>query len=210
MDKDNLQKIIKEIDTLISYYDDVRRRSKYDDLSDLEDPIQAEVRARLGSCIDRLAPHNSLYRKNIESHSSYQIGALRALRADYQAGFLAKIETMVQAELFSDFLEMAKYLLDNGYKDPAAVIIGSVLEEQLRVLSVKNNLPVILSGRPIKAESLNAELARADVVSKLDQKSITAWLDLRNKAAHGHFDDYTLDQVKLMHQGVQDFIARMS
>ena len=40
----------------------------------------------------------------------------------------------MHAELFADFLEMADYLLSEGYKDPAAVLGGSMLEEHLRQL----------------------------------------------------------------------------
>ena len=46
------------------------------------------------------------------------------------------------------------------------------------------------------------------IYSKLDQKSVTAWLDLRNNAAHGHYDKYEAVQVELMISGVRDFIAR--
>ena len=41
---------------------------------------------------------------------------------------------------------------------------------------------------------LNANLVKADTYTKLDQKLITAWLDLRNKAAHGKYDEYTADR----------------
>jgi hypothetical protein len=37
---------------------------------------------------------------------------------------------------------------------------------------------------------------------------VTAWLDLRNKAAHGQYADYTKEQVALTLQGVRDFISR--
>ena len=57
---------------------------------------------------------------------------------------------------------------------------------------------------------LNAELARAGVFGKLEQKMVTAWLDLRNKAAHGHYVHYTETQVQLMHQGVLDFTTRIA
>jgi hypothetical protein len=84
---------------------------------------------------------------------------------------------------------MADHLLQEGYKDPAAVMIGSALEEQLRQLCGKNNIPVELDkGGGIstkKADLLNADLANAVIYNKLDQKSITSWLNLRNKAAHG-------------------------
>ncbi|AIY39887.1 hypothetical protein LT85_0727 [Collimonas arenae] len=44
----------------------------------------------------------------------------------------------------------------------------------------------------------------------LDQKSVTAWLDLRNKAAHGKYSEYTKEQVEVMCQGVVNFMARNS
>jgi hypothetical protein len=46
--------------------------------------------------------------------------------------------------------------------------------------------------------------------NKLDQKNVTAWLDLRNKAAHGKYTEYQKDQVELMMQGVTQFMARNS
>ena len=103
---------------------------------------------------------------------------------------------------------MAEHLSNQGYKDPAAVLVGSVLEEHLRKLCLKNSLPVLVGVTHKKADSLNADLAGASVYSKLDQKSVTAWLDLRNKAAHGRYTDYTKDQVQLMLDGVRNFMAR--
>lgn len=55
---------------------------------------------------------------------------------------------------------------------------------------------------------MNADLAGANVYSKLDQKNVTAWLDLRNKAAHGKYGEYTKEQVALLIQSVRDFITR--
>ena len=104
---------------------------------------------------------------------------------------------------------MAEHLLSEGYKDAAAVIIGSTLEEHLRKLCVKNGIPLDAAERPKKADALNAELAVQSVYSKLDQKSITAWLDLRNKAAHGKYGEYSKEQVGLLIQGVRDFMARL-
>jgi len=61
---------------------------------------------------------------------------------------------------------------------------------------------------PKRADALNSELASATVYSKLDQKSVTAWLDPRNKAAHGKYTEYTTEQVALTLQGVRDFTSR--
>jgi hypothetical protein len=49
-------------------------------------------------------------------------------------------------------------------------------------------------------------LAAASTFSKLDQKNVTAWLDLRNKAAHGKYAEYETPQVNLLIGGIRDFI----
>ena len=91
---------------------------------------------------------------------------------------------------------------------------GSVLEEHLRQLCQKHDIPTEITkpGRPQpkKADALNADLAKKEVYSKLDQKHVTAWLDLRNKAAHGKYQEYTKEQVSLMLQSLSDFLVRVT
>jgi hypothetical protein len=104
---------------------------------------------------------------------------------------------------------MATYLVDNGYKDAAAVITGSALEGHLRQLAGKVEIAVSDNeGRPLRADRLNADLAKANAYPKGDQKSVTARLDLRNDAAHGHYDRYEVGQVRLLIDSVRDFIRR--
>jgi len=138
------------------------------------------------------------------------IGAVEALRADYDRGFLSSISEMIHGELFADFLEMADHLLSEGYKDAAAVIAGSALESHLRALADKSGLPISNdAGDPLKAARLNDDLRNADVYGKGDQKAVTAWLDLRNNAAHGHYEKYQSGQVGLMIAGIRDLIRRL-
>jgi hypothetical protein len=176
----------------------------------------------LFSAIHRLAPPGSVYIRNLkvyesrlESYTSLTLamdpvlGILQALRNDYESGYLQSVVELVHAEIFADFTDMADYLLQQGYKDPAAVIIGSVLEAHLRKLCGKHSIDVVKAdGTSKKADTLNSELTAAGAYSKLDQKSVTAWLDLRNKAAHGQYAEYTKEQVVLMLQSVRDFAAR--
>jgi hypothetical protein len=103
---------------------------------------------------------------------------------------------------------MARHLNNSGYKDSSAVLAGSTLESHLRKLALKNSIEVEKDDRPIKANKLNADLTKADIYGLLDQKNITAWLDLRNKAAHGNYEEYTKEQVDLLIAGIQDFITR--
>ena len=108
---------------------------------------------------------------------------------------------------------MAEYLLAEDYKDAAAVMIGSVIEQHLRELAVNSAIEIARvdgAGKVIflKADSLNAELTKAGLYGKLDHKNVSAWLDLRNKAAHGNYDQYNAEQVRIMSFGVGEFIAR--
>jgi hypothetical protein len=137
------------------------------------------------------------------------LGVMRALQDDYRAGYLKSIEELIHASVFSDFLEMADELQHKSYKDAAAVIAGSVLEEHLRKLANANAVsPLTSGGTPRKADTLNADLVKAGVYNKLEQKNVTAWLDLRNNAAHGHYDQYDHAQVASLIQGIRDFLIR--
>jgi uncharacterized protein (DUF2164 family) len=162
--------------------------------------------------ISRLAPLQSEYQKMaVALHFSMEdlVGVLRALRADYEAGYIESMTELIHADIFTDFLEMARYLLDEGYKDSAAVIAGGILEEHLRKLCEKSSIQTLKpDGKFKKVETMNAELASAGVYSKGDQKNVTAWYGLRTNAAHGHYDQYTKDQVALMVDSIRDFITR--
>lgn len=139
-------------------------------------------------------------------------GILNSIKTEIDEGWLVTLKGLVSSEIFSNFIEMAEHLLNEGYKDPAAVMTGSVLEEHLRQLCVKNGIEIEHQKNeklvPKKADLLNSDLARAGVYSKLDQKNVTAWFDLRNKAAHGKYDEYNKQQVEFMVQAVTEFITR--
>jgi len=210
--------ILKQIDEVLKQYEHFSPRTDSDDDRQSHSGI-AEVLTRLKSTIDRLAPTASSHResadallKNYGPINSYSIGflvgILKALRADYAAGYMQTVEALIHADIFADFLEMADYLLSQSYKDPAAVIVGSVLEEHLRKLCGKHSVAISGGTSPKKAEAMNSELCTAGAYTKLDQKNVTAWLDLRNKAAHGHYDQYTQQQVELLSQSVRDFLTR--
>jgi hypothetical protein len=124
----------------------------------------------------------------------YLPGIVAALRSDVEGDYLQSISELIHADVFSEFLGMAEHLLDEGYKEAAAVLIGGVLEEHLRKLASKNGIAVVAGPRPVRADRLNADLANATVYSRLYQKNVTAWLDLRNKAAHGKHDEYPKEQ----------------
>jgi hypothetical protein len=127
-------------------------------------------------------------------------GILRGLYKDLDSGLLIDIRTIVEAEVFSDLLEMAEHLLENGYKDPAAMLIGAVLEDGLRRIARKHHITVKDDDN---ISSLNQKLYQKQVFNKLTLQQVKAWNDIRDSAAHGKFDEYPIEDVRLMLEGVR-------
>lgn len=137
------------------------------------------------------------------SDVDHGIGILRALKEDLGLGYLSRVKDLVSAEIFTDFIEMAQHLLDNNYKDPAASLVGAVLENGLRQIAQKHTIAV-KPGDDIGA--LNTKLADKEVYSRLIQKQIQAWKAIRDSADHGKFNDYKKEDVETMLSGVQRFL----
>ncbi len=202
----------KQLEQILSEYSHV---SSY---SDTDRIVEANI--AMVAAIQRLAPKGTFYYDSLEvstknfSITDYSVtqileGIVRSLKIAYESGYLEAVQELIHADLFSDFLEMGEYLLKDGFKDPAAVLIGGVLEEHLRKLCLKSSIDTEVSGRPKKAEMMNQELAKSGTYNVLDQKNVTAWLDLRNKAAHGKFAEYTVEHVQLALSGIRDFVSRL-
>ncbi len=116
---------------------------------------------------------------------------------------------MVHADTHSDYLEMSDTLLRSGFKDAAAVIAGTALEVHVRALCVKNGVDTELAdGTPKKATVMNADLKKAGAYATLQEKQVTAWMDLRNQAAHGNYDKYDINEVRALVGGVRDFMLK--
>lgn len=173
--------------------------------------------------IDRIVGDNNSYkeqaillREKLGPSNSYLIafltGVVQSLRDAIEGDYLISVRELVHSDMFSDFLEMADHFQKDGFKDAAAVIGGGVLENQLRQLLVKNGIDTEVSNgtksEPKNADRMNNEIAGIKVYGKLEQKSITAWLDLRNSAAHARYDDYDHKQVANMLQGIRDFVIK--
>lgn len=177
---------------------------------------------RTGEMLKRLYPPGSQHRQmfdkavekydftnmhsNYHQHGSQVLGILQSVKHELDNGLVVDFTKVVAASVFADFLEMAEYLLREGYKDAAAVLIGGVLEDTLRKLAEANGITTTkANGAPLTIEPLNVALAKAELYGKLVQKQITSWANLRNDAAHGNYSEYNADQVQMMLLFVQNF-----
>jgi hypothetical protein len=136
--------IVSQMDDMIRLYKpsiEVRSGQQYIGGPDW---YQQEAQSRLNATIHRFTLPGDAYRAELDRiheqkrtaawRAVQMLGLLTALRDDYAAGNMATVQELIHSDLFSDFLEMADELQGKGYKDPAAVLTGSVLEEHLRKL----------------------------------------------------------------------------
>jgi hypothetical protein len=219
----NIQGLIKQLDNILGSFNQARAKSHQPDLSDISKSEILKLTTQARAAIMRVVHSDSPYAQQVtdilsrQTYDSLKLilltGVISALKCDLEAGYMQTEEERIHGELFSDFLEMASYLLEEGFKDPAAVVCGSSLESHLRQLAKKFKIETTMKTssddlKLKKTATLNDEIYKANGYSATDQKSVTAWLDLRNKAAHGLYDKYEIGQVRLMIDGVCDFIRR--
>lgn len=124
-----------------------------------------------------------------------------AAQEDYDGGYLDSVQSLAQAEVFSEELDQARELIRTGYSTPAAVVAGVVLETKLR------NMVVLAGLTPGKLSKMNEDLTKAGVYNLTVQKRITALADIRNNAAHGHSSKFTKDDVEDLIQYTERFLA---
>jgi hypothetical protein len=185
-------------------------RFAFDSFVDSEKAIQWFTSAQ--SILSRGLGSDSAHYKNFSAIAGKALtfspvrrgqGILKAALEDLQHGHLFDIRRIIAAEVSADFLEQAAELHSASYYGPAALVAGCVLEDCLRRLCGKHELA--LPARP-KLDTMNADLARAGVYNKLTQKRITAIADIRNNAAHGHWDQFDQADVKDMIDWVENFV----
>jgi hypothetical protein len=220
----NTQPLIAQLEAIVAEHEAMVAKSQHNDLSDLPKPQRQALVTRAVAAVRRIGGQGSVYDADVQRnltqtpalhvHTSSIIGVVQALLFDVKAGYVQSMVELVHSETFADFLEMAAHLHTAGYKDAAAVLAGSTLEAHLRALCTKHNVATATvkadgTNAPKRADAMNADLRSANVYNTLEQKNVTAWLDLRNRAAHGKYDEYTAEQVALLIDSIRAFIARV-
>ena len=209
----------KQLKNIIAEHKSALSQSEHYDASDVLSRTQiTDLQTRCIAAIESISGRHSPYfrqvmeigtqRHNTWSEVARQIGVAKALLSDIQNDYMESFEELVHGDIFGDFLEMSDHLLDAGYKDAAAVLAGSTLEVHMKKLCGKYGVETTSRGKTKKADLLNSELEKEGAYPKLDQKNITAWLGLRNKAAHGPYAEYTKGQVRLFVSSIRGFVTR--
>lgn len=207
------QELLKEGESIMEKHMDGERRWQ----SWPSDEVVIEWYTSAKNLIEKVCGKDSAYYNQIEDlynnrnrrlglHSIFLscMGVLRASYKDWKLGLLEDTKSLIRAEVFSNFIEQAEYLLKEGYKVAAAVLVRGVLEDGLRTLCKKNG--ITLPKKP-QLEWMNTELRKKEVYNENVRKQITAWAGIGNSAAHGKTDEFTHSDVKNMINGVISFNA---
>ena len=163
----------------------------------------------LGSLFGRDSEYYERFQKAFKytgyySDVSQGLAVLRAAQNDYMKGYLIEARTLIRAEVFDDILEQAEHLFKEGYHPPAAVLAGCVLEDSLRKMCERHAITI---GIKPKLDGMNSELAKKGVYNTLVQKRVTWIADVRNKAAHGQWSEFSAADVESMLRQVRDFVT---
>ncbi len=132
------------------------------------------------------------------------IGLLYGALDDLEKGYLIGQEFLIAGEVLDSVLVQARYLLEAGYKDPAAILGRVVIENTLKRLARNSGID-----NAQKACAINNELKKAGKYAQPQWRLIQVWLDIGNAAAHGKLNDYNKDDVEQLLDGIEGFVAGM-
>lgn len=143
------------------------------------------------------------------------VSRLQSVKEDLDLGFLDDLGEKIEGEIASDYMTQAESLLgecratDHSYI-PAAVLAGAVLERHLREMCTRQDPPIEIlknNGKPKTLDPLISDLARAGAITSPKASLLRGFAAIRNKAAHGEWDEFDRDDVENMVNGVKNFLA---
>ncbi len=153
--------------------------------------------------------------KTRKDNVQWGIATLRSLKENLEEGFLGDLSDQIGAEIASDYMTQAVNLIgegaDGAYNHvPAAVLSGAVLERALRELCEKQKPAISIVKDNGKYKTMNPlidDLKKVGLYNETRAKQLRHFADIRNHAAHGGFDEFNVDDVKAMIEGVNRFLS---
>ena len=149
------------------------------------------------------------------------VAAARAVITLYDGGGLTSPRLAIAHELEGDLLEIAQQQVQRAeaatepevktvHLGIAAFLAGAALEDGLRRLCDAHGLPYDAQRTSVaKLQAVLYQLSSSiAVITASDNKQITAWGDVRNKADHGKLSQLTHSEVLATVIGVRGFLDR--
>ena len=159
------------------------------------------------SCGER-SPYYANFRKVNETCGGYEspfmelAGIFQSAKEAFDGGYLFDIERDVTAEIFGDFVVLAKRALDENNKDVAAVLASAALEDALKRHAKLNSLNV----DDATMSNVISALKSKGLVSGAQKSMLAAMLQTRNLAMHAKWEKLEKPDVSGLIGFVEQFL----
>ena len=154
------------------------------------------------------SPHYMNFAKEFEACSGEktQVEALQGIfqsaRESFEGGYVFDVELTVSAEIFGDFVVLAKQALDEGQKDVAAVLAAAALEDALKRYAKGNGLKV----DDATMQEVIGAMKSKGLVSGARKSLLEAMPRFRNSAMHAEWEKLTEPEVSSVIGFVEQFL----
>ncbi len=129
-------------------------------------------------------------------------GILQSANDEWERGLLRKIEHIIIAEAFDNFLDYASDFHKGDKKIESSVLSSIVLEDTIKRIAKKNSLDT-------KGKSLDLlidELIKANIFTSVKGKRIKGFAGVRNHALHAEWDSFDIRDVGELISGVRELL----
>jgi uncharacterized protein YutE (UPF0331/DUF86 family) len=176
----------------------------------------------LGSCANLLrtitpaAGHYAEECQHLMSHESMErgiaavvvlkmLGLVRSAHVEWQSGLLRRIEYIVAAETFDDFLDHAAMYHKGNKKIEAAVLASAVLEDALKRITKRHDIDP--AGKSM--EEIVDTLTKAAILTPVKAKRVRSIAAVRNHAMHAEWDSIDIRDVGELVRGTKALIEEL-
>jgi hypothetical protein len=129
-------------------------------------------------------------------------GVLNSALEEWKAGLLRKIEYIVVAETFDDFLDHATQFHKGNKKIESSVLASVVLEDTVKKIANKNDI----DPKGLSLEILINELIKKDVFTPVKAKRIKGFASVRNHSLHAEWEKFDIQDVGGLIKGTRELI----
>lgn len=130
------------------------------------------------------------------------LGLMTSAQQEWSNGLLRRIEYIVSASTFDEFLEHAATYHKGNKKLEAAVLASAVLEDTVKKIARKHAFDP--SGKSL--EELIDVLLKAEIWNQAKAKRIKGHAAVRNHALHAEWDSFDIKDVGELIKGTRDLV----
>ena len=132
--------------------------------------------------------------------------ALRTLPLLYQKDRLQSVKAEVLSEIGLEFIDTANLLLSKGNRWAAILLAGAALEDWVRDLSQKHDLPEREGEALIPLSLVNSSLLQKHLYSEETASKISAWDQIITRALAASDERFNNDEVNSLIKAIHSFI----